>query len=228
MATNLGNMSNEVFNQLIKEDYWISSIAKACEGVSKEGAHLYWRTVTYPNEYYVSEEQISFAKKEFKRRHDEMLAGIKDYELCFVAMGMDYEPTRENEVGCHRFHCEFTNLDGKQFFIEFSVTNYFNGSYHKDKYLYVSYSIDRGLEEKREKERVKICMWNKRHERLAWRRVPDVQDYYNAMGVNSDYRIEPTWDEIVKFINRHYKCNYESARLFRHFFVSHDEYVCHC
>jgi hypothetical protein len=227
MATNRGKMSDETFRQLIKEDYWISNIAKACEGVSKEGAHLYWRTVTYPDEYYVSEDQISFAKKEFKRRHDEMLAGIAERELCFVAMGMDYEKKGADDIGNYRICCEFTNLDGKQFFIEFSSTNFYLGSYTKEHY-YVSYSIDRGLEKQREQEREKVFNWNRRFPRMMWKPVPDMQDYHNAMGVCTNSYIERTWSEVLDFVNRKYKCNYKCARLFEHFFVDYKEYVCHC
>lgn len=201
MARNLGNMSDEIFSQLINEDKWISEIAFAVEGVSKEGKHKYWRTVTYPDEYYVTEEQIAKAKVEFARRKKEEIESIGKGDLAFVAMGMCFKPYKEDGVGCHRMRCDFTNLEGEQFFLELTLGA--NG------FFFVDFSIDR---QKQEED-------NKSH---GFR-----QTCYYAKGATRQTYVDDTWHDVIRFVNKTYGCDYKTAKLFR-YFVNPDDYVCHC
>lgn len=201
MARNLGMMSDEVFSQLIKEDKWISEIAFACECVSKEGKHLYWRTVTYPDEYYVTEEQISIAKKHFERRKKEEIESLGKGDLAFVAMGMCFKPFEENGVGCHRMRGDFTNLKGEQFFLELTLG--------MDGGFFVDFSIDR--QKQKEDEESKGFQ----------------QTCYGAKGVDHRTYVKDTWPAVLDFVNKTYGCDYKTAKLFR-YFVSPDDYVCHC
>lgn len=201
MARNLGTMSKEVYSQLIKEDEWISAIAKATEGVTKEGKHLYWRTVTYPNDYYVTEEQIFDAKKHFERRKKEEIESLGKGDLAFVAMGGCFKSHNPNGVGCHRMRGDFTNLKGEQFFLELTLGA--NGVF------FVDFSIDR----QKQKEDEEKCGFQ--------------QTCYYAKGADRKTYVQENWDAVLDFVNKTYGCNYKTAKLFR-YFVSPDDYVCHC
>ena len=202
MATNKGILDQSTFETLIKEDYWIKEITCATRGVDKNGNHLYWRTVSYPIEYYVTPEQIETAKKEYQRRRREELDNLQPGEIAFVAMGMDFYDGEkiENSPNNHRIRCYFYNKYGHKYFIELTSTM-------DCKSYYVDFSVDADLEEKREKEHSFI------------------QDYYNACGLARSARIPTTWDAIINLINKNYKCNYTTGKLFK-YFISPDDYIC--
>ena len=54
---NQATMTDELFEQFIKEDKWIHEIRNACKCCYSDGSFRYYRTVTYPTEYIVSEHQ---------------------------------------------------------------------------------------------------------------------------------------------------------------------------
>lgn len=223
MATNKGQMTDEVFRQLITQDYWISHMAYPVNCCDKNGVHTHWCTCTYPDEYILSEEQVSEAKRKFCRLHDEYLQSIKKGELVFVASGMDYNSGLPEGVNNYCIHCDFKNARGEQFAI------YLATSFRDDK-LYVDFSIDRQLQKKYDEEYRRRREFNrgKPYREQDHRDIP--QYYYNAKNVekNQDVRIEPTWPAVIRFINSTYGCNYTSARLFRYYIVNADEYVCEC
>ena len=139
MDTKLGQMTDEHFRHLIKEDYWISHIAHPVKCCYADGRFKHFRTCTYPYEYILSDEQISIAKKEYQRRHNEELANLKKGELAFVCMGMDFTPRTKNGIGNHRIRAEFRNSKGTHYFVEFSTC--------LDPYnFFVDYSIERETE----------------------------------------------------------------------------------
>lgn len=193
-------MDAVTFNNLIKEDYWIAQISYACEGCDKYGKHLYYRTVTFPVEYYVTAEQIETAKKEHARRHREELDNLKPGELAFVAMGMDfYGEQLEDSPNNHRIRCYFRNDAGHRYFIELTATM-------DNRHYYVDFSVDAELEDQRRAEH------------------SFVQDYYNACGLSRSVKIPATWTAIIDLVNRSYKCSYKSGKLFK-YFIEPDEYT---
>lgn len=220
MANNKGQMSNEVFEKLIKEDYWIAHMATPVNCCDKGGRHTHWRTCSYPDEYIINEEQIKVAKREYKRRHDEELANIKQGDLCFVAMGMDFNPTMEGEVGNHRMRAEFKNRSGRRFFIEFTLCM-------DNKNFYVDFSIDRDLQAQREREAKEHYEAQKLLPRNKQTWHEDPQDYYDAMDVTRSTLVAATWDAVLDFVNKTYGCDYKRTKLFRNF-VCCEEYVCYC
>lgn len=222
MATNKGVMTDEVFRQLITQDYWINNIAYPVNCCDKNGVHKHWRTVTYPDEYIVSEQQIAEAKRQYSRRHAECLMSIKKGDLIYVAMGMDYDSHLPDGVNNYRFRGDFKNTDGEQFFVEFITSA-------RDNMLTIDFSIDRQLQKKYEEEYRQWREFNKDkpYHLQDKRKIP--QYYFNAKNVEKKQhvRVEATWPAVLRFINSTYGCCYTSARLFR-FFVHPDEYVCEC
>ena len=224
MANNKGLMTDEIFRQLIKEDKWIREIAHAVEGVRYNGnvkEHLYWRTVSYPDEYYVTEAQISEAKKHYQRRHDEEMANLKKGELAFVCMGSMYSPKKENGVGCYRIRCEFKNINGNHYFIEFSLSG------RGDEMYYIDFSIDRDRQAEYEKAHLQ---WWQKNKDLPLRKRENFnfnEGCHCACGVGRNMEVSATFPDILDFVNRHYKCNYKSVKLFE-YFISPDEYINEC
>ena len=220
MANNKGQMSNEVFKKLIKNDYWVSNIALPVNCCDEYGNHTHYRTCSYPDEYIINEEQIKEAKREYKRRHDEEINNIKRGDLCFVAMGMSFNTTNKNDVGNHRIRAEFKNRNGKHFFIEFTL-----GMDNKN--FFVDFSVDRDLQEQREREKKEHYEAQKLLPGYKRTYYEDPQDYYYAMGITRSVQVTANWDAIIDFVNKTYDCDYKRAKMFK-YFVDYTEYVCYC
>ena len=115
------NMTSEKFHELITDDKMLYKIANASPCYRSDGKTLiHYRTVTYPTEYIVTEEQIAEAKRLVKIRHDEILREIGFNELVFSPIGMSYEHPNKDNVRNYRIRCKFRNLKGETFFVEFS------------------------------------------------------------------------------------------------------------
>lgn len=219
MAYNKGLMSDETFRQLIKEDEWISNIARPVACYDKFHKFLHFKTCSYPYEYIVTEEQIAEAKKLWEKRRQEEIASLEKGVLAFVAMGCDFTSKYENGVGNHRMRGDFKNSKGEQFFVEFT-------RFANEEIFTIEYSIDRALQKKYNKE----CEEQfERNAKLPWkernhRGIP--QYYYNARGAERK-EVKATWDDVLEFINETYGCNYKSAKLF-HWFVRPEDFVSEC
>jgi len=150
MANNKGQVNDETFRQLIKQDKWIREISHAVGCYDKNHNFKHYRTVSYPDEYIVTKEQIAEAKKHYQRRHDEVLADIKKGDLVFVAMGCDYQSKYENAVNNHRMRCYFRDINGHRYFIEFcQCENHWEKVVGKDSpvntkgdWFFIDFSID--------------------------------------------------------------------------------------
>lgn len=115
------NMTSEKFHELITDDKMLFAIANASPCYESDGKTLiHYRTVTYPTEYIVTEEQIAEAKRLTKIRHDEILSEIGFNELVFSPMGMSYEHPDKDNVRNYRIRCKFRNLKGENYFVEFN------------------------------------------------------------------------------------------------------------
>jgi len=180
--------------------------------------------VNYPScsdVHDITPEQIAEAKLHFQRRHDEEIASLQKGVLAFVAMGSNFTSKLPNGVGNHRMRGDFKNSIGEQFFVEFCLSAV-------GETFWVDYSIDRDLQKKYEEECRLLYEYNKdkTYREQIHKEIP--QYYYNARCVNrTNVKISATWDEVLKFINKTYGCNYKTAKLFR-YFVSPDDYVCFC
>lgn len=115
------NMTSEKFHELITNDKMLFAIANASSCYKSDGKTLiHYRTVIYPTEYIVTEEQIAEAKRLTKIRHDEILSEIGFNELVFSPMGMSYEHPDKDNVRNYRIRCKFRNLKGENYFVEFN------------------------------------------------------------------------------------------------------------
>lgn len=219
-------LTDELFAQAMACDKGIYECATA-NGYCDKNHRLIGKYVNYPSwrdVHDISDEQIAIAKENYQRRKNEELANIKRGEIVFVAMGGDFTPKIENGVGNYRMRCDFRNSAGEQFFIELCA-------YHPDpdKGFYVDFSIDRQLQKQHENEVSAMVERNKNRPFLEREHTTSIpQYYYNAKGVQKkSFEIPFTWDNVVKFINETYGCNYKSARIFR-YFIRPEDYVCVC
>ena len=194
----MGQMDNETFAKLIKEDYWISNIAHAVGCYDSKMQFKHYRTVTYPIEYIVTEQQIEEAKKAYSHRHNELLDSLKPGELVFVTMGMNFDNELSDSPNNHRIRCNFKNAAGNEYFIELTATM-------DCKNYYVDFSIQKEY-------------------KLTEEGMQTIK-HYGACGLDRNSQIPATWDAILNLVNKTYKCNYTTGRLFKHF-ISPDEYTC--
>lgn len=218
-------LTDELFAQAMACDKGIHECALA-GGYCDSHGHQIGKYVDFPSwedVHDITDEQIAIAKENYQRRRTEELSGIKRGEIVFVAMGCDYTPKIENGVGNHRMRCDFCNSAGEQFFVEFC-------SCHPDpdKGFYIDFSIDRQLEKQYKDEQEARYERNKNLPIGKRENTMIPQYYYNAKGVQKkSFAVPFTWDNVVKFINETYGCNYQSGRLFR-YFIRPEDYVCKC
>lgn len=197
MTRNKIILNNTTFENLIKEDYWIHCIAQPVTCLDQYGKFEYYRSCSYPIEYIVTPEQIERAKTEYNRRRREELESLQPGILAFVPMGMDFDVKLDNSPNNHRIRCNFYNSKGHKYLIELTAT--------MDKKQYsVNFSVDVDLEEQR--------------------KGTFIQDYYGACGLTCNVKIPATWPAILQLVNRAYKCNYTTGKLFK-YFINPDEYT---
>lgn len=186
-------MTEEKFAELIKQDKWINNIQYACKCCDRDGKFKYYRTVSYPTSYIVSEDQIAKAQELASIRKNEILDSIKRGDLVFKAMGMSYNGTYTDGVNNHRIRCNFKASNGKKYFVELIQAG--------EDAFWVDFSIDLDVEE---------------------------GQGYGAMSVEKKVFKQPfTWENVLRFINNTYGCNYTSARLIE-YLVSYKDWVCEC
>lgn len=212
-------MTDEMFNTLVNDDKWISEIASPISHTDKSLRHQFYATVTYPIEYIVNDEQIAKAKELKEKRRAEILSSIKKGELVFKAMGGNFNSKYKNGIGNHRVRCYFKNSEGRKFFIELL------GFPEDEHRFYIDFSIDEDLKVIREKE-FKDAIDYRRKVNGHWF-VEEKQDYY-AFKMDKTYqRIPYTFDDVIKFVNETYGCNYKVGRKID-WLVSCDEWCCQC
>ena len=203
-------MTNEMFEELIKQDKWIREIGRPVKCCDQYGNFKHYRTCTYPTEYIVSEEQVRMASEHYQRRHDEVLAGIKNGELVFRAMGGDYPARFEGDVCNHRMRCYFKNSAGRTWFVELLKTSEFWEKEYK-----ADFNYDFAFEVIDGKDHYEI------HPPFP------VVEHEGRKFLDRRIYKPFTWENVLEEINTRFGCNYSSARL-ENYFVSWDEWVCEC
>ena len=206
---NQATITDELFEQFIKEDKWIHEIRNACKCCYSDGSFRYYRTVTYPTEYIVSEHQIEIAAKLYDKRHDEVLANIKKGELVFRAMGGSYSPRFEDDVCNHRMRCYFKSSCGRTWFAELCRTS----EEREEKGIGFYYDFAFGV--------------------IDGKSCYDISPSFPIIEqgghrfYNRDIYRPFTWKNVLEEINSRFGCNYTSARL-ENYFVGYKEWVCEC
>jgi hypothetical protein len=113
-------LTDEKFNEIYTNEKFRNEVAFAVSCYDSAHHFKYKKTVSYPDEYIVTDEQIKEANKELQRAKQETYKKYGD-SLLFVGMGMTYEPRYEDDVCNHRIRTEFLNSKGKQYFVEFGT-----------------------------------------------------------------------------------------------------------
>lgn len=219
---NFKELTDELFNELIKEDKWIALIADPTDHCDAGFRHKFYATCSYPTEYIVTDAQIAKARQIREERRQEILSSIKKGDFVLRSMGGSFASSKyEDGIGNHRVRCYFKNKDGRKFFIEL-----LGGDKDEDSFL-VEYSIDEDLREKREKEF--LLEIEKREAQKGRWHIEEKQDYYCAAGIRSmeKQNIPYTFSSIVNFINKKYDCNYKTAKKID-YLVKYEEYCCEC
>lgn len=212
MANRQEIMTDELFNELIKHDKWIHEIGRPVKCCTREGHFKHYRTCTYPTEYIVSEEQVRMADEHYKRRHDEVLAGIKKGELVFRAMGGEYPSRFDGDVCNHRMRCYFKCSAGRTWFVELLRTSmYWENEYAADFYYDFAHEVIDG----------------ESHYEIH-PPFPVIEREYDGRKYLDKRICKPfTWQNVLEEINTRFGCKYTSARL-ENYFVSCEEWVCEC
>jgi hypothetical protein len=108
--------------------------AHACYSSLDTGCKfLYFKALHYPEEFIVTPEQISVAKKLIENERKVILKRYKN-TLLFVGFGMAFAPSTPLFVGNHRIRTEFLNAKGERCFIEICAKV-------DHEYMYVTHSI---------------------------------------------------------------------------------------
>lgn len=209
-------LTDEMFRELIKEDYWIDRIADPVKCYDENRNFLHLHTVTYPIEYIVTEQQMQVAKERAEQRKQELIEGVKPGELVFVSMGCDYSSEMPDAVGNERIRCRFIDGKGRTLFIELC-----HAAMTED--FYVNAVVDIQLEEQYRRDYWEVVEHNKKTlNRNDYKPIPSV---YYRLHIDYNKYIPGTWKSILQFINDNFHCNYTSARKIDHF-VYIDDYVC--
>lgn len=75
------------------------------------------------NDFKVSFELQEIAKKDYYKRKADIVKNIKNNELVFVGMGMDFKPCDNEHIGNHRIRTYFKDNFGVVCFVEFGTLN---------------------------------------------------------------------------------------------------------
>ncbi len=180
----LKELTNEKFKEIYTNEKFRNEVAYAHGCYTSEGSFKYKKTCSYPDEYLVTDEQIEKATQLIKKRKQEVIKENKG-NIVFVGMGMTYET--DEEIGNHRIRAEFTNKQGRRFFIEFAKGC--NGCSTR-----IDHSIDRTLEDQ----------LNGSHNRQG--------EFYNCKGLESSARASHTpykHKNLLELINREFDCNFK-------------------
>lgn len=185
----LTTLTADKFKEIYTSEKFRNEVAYAHQYADKTGKVLGRKTCAYPNEYYVTEEQVAQAQEEVKAAKVRAIEANKG-KLLFVGMGMTYEPKYEGDPGNHRIRTEFQNPNGRRFFIELG-TGAINKDHSQSDRMRIDYAIDRTRQDE----------------------LKDAHDkqsqFYNYKGLEmrknfSRYHVR----EILKLVNDNFDCNF--------------------
>lgn len=189
---NATRMTQELFNQLTQNNDWIFSIASPVSCCDKFYKFLHFRTVTYPESYIVSKEQVEQAKQ----MKEEIIKNLRKElnapgTLVLLAKGGFFSTNQKNGIGNHNVFTTFKNQEGRKFFVSFIT-----GKNGDETCFYIDFSYDRDLEEQRRSENSQR------------------QDYTNAMGIaHTCWNKAYTFDNILELVNKVFGCDYKRVAM---------------
>lgn len=232
-TNNITNLSDAKFQEIYTNDKFRNEVAHACKNCDKYGNFKYYKTVSYPESWIVTPEQMELAKAEIQRSKAEKIANLQKGALVFVGMGMDYEARFEGDICNHRIRTTFKNNEGHTYFVEFCK----NG--RKDDKLndfVCDFSIDEDWRKKQEIEAIRLLdvrnaferyspKWNEAHEAY---KANDHQRYYNAFGIqHSRLELQFSAANVLQLINETFGCSYTSL-VVDEYTLTTDDFTCFC
>ena len=174
-------LTKEKFAEIYTNEEFRLKVANphpCCDTLSK---FLHYGTCTYPQRYIVTEEQIAEAKRELQRAKAAIYEKHGN-DLLFVGNGWDYPPRYEDDPCNHRISTEFTNKDGKRFFVEFCRAVKGDG-------FIISWAIDRDKEIECEGDSLRQ------------------NEYYNYRGLmRRKFDLSYTKSNLLKLVNEEFDC----------------------
>lgn len=212
-------LTDEKLLELLKDDSMVSALANPCYVHDRYGQFAFLRTVTYPIEYIVSEEQVAKAKAVHAQRKKTILGNIVPGMLVFGAMGGNFQTETPDQVGNWRIRSNFTADDGKRYMIEFSAAVRGTG-------FYVTGAIDYEAEKEYDRQEQEVAEWNRSHLSANEHKPWPPQTCYNPFNVRDNLVDKDfTFTNILEFVNTRFGCSYSSCSLIRHI-VGYEQFTC--
>lgn len=230
---NITILSDEKFQEIYTNEKFRNEVAFASKNCDKYGNFKYYKTVSYPESWIVTPEQIELAKAERERSKAEKITNLQKGVLVFVGMGISYEARFEGDICNHRIRTTFKNNAGHTYFVEFCK----NG--RKDDKLndfVCDFSIDEDLRKEQEAEAIRLldirnaferhsAEWTKAHEAY---KANDHQRYYSAFGIqHSRLEMQFSSANVLQLINETFGCSYTSL-VVDNYTLTTDDFTCFC
>ena len=203
---NIKDLTIEEYNKYKDDDRFIHNINFAVSCCDEYGNLKYKKAMTEysiaEREFIVNDEQIKTGKKEYNRRKQEILNNIKTNELCFVGMGMDFNPVDNEHIGNHRIRTDFKDNNGVLCFVEF-------GTAINTDFLMCNYAL--------KDIKKNVSEWQSlKHQDETEKRVYLLE---NLRGGNIEY----TKKNILKLVNDNFDTNFKDIKVFS-YFINTDDY----
>lgn len=206
-----------------------NQIANAIKQCDKNGHFKFFKTVSYPLSYIVTQEQINTARKAKEEAVNKLLS-TKHSSITFIDMGANFinEPGYLNS---HRMRCYFTNNVGKHYFLEV-------GTALNKKEMRIDFAIDMDLKLECEtlrnetfakyleaknslnyafirtatKEQISTAK-QEIDKALEENRKASGQPYYNFKGLERRTGTPYTEESLLKLINEEFDCSFTSIEI---------------
>jgi len=200
----LSILTIEEYNKYFDDDRFIHNIAFAhgVEGWGNDNKALCFYTIA-KSDFKVSPELQRIAKEEYNKRKLAIINNIKDNELIFVGMGMDFKPCDNEHIGNHRIRTYFKDKFGVVCFVEF-------GTSMDNRFLRCDHAI------------YNTKTKNKEWLSLKQREISEKRTDLETKNLND---FEYTKENILLLINGEFETSFNDVKVFS-YFVNTDDYIC--
>lgn len=219
MGNKQERLTDKKLLELLKDDSMVTALAYPCAVHDKYGRFAFLRTVTYPIEYIITDDQVATAKAVHAQRKKTILGNIVPGMLVFGAMGGNFQTEKPDQIGNWRIRSNFVADDGKRYMIEFSPAVTRTG-------FRVSAAIDYEAEQEYYRLEREVAEWNSTHLPANQHKPWPPQTCYNPFGVKDTFVDKDfTFTNVLEFVNERFGCSYTSCSLIRHI-VGYEEFTC--
>lgn len=203
-------LTDELFQKIYSDPKFRNDITFAAKWIDKSNNVEQWHASSYPQNYIVTEEQITIAKDEREKANISIREKHKN-DLLFKGMGSEFSPRWEDDITNHRIRTYFKNRHGRLFFIEILASN--------DKKLIVdcAQDIDAEKEFKAKQEAVNVEMqkYNRgdseyfnlqKKKNDLWSEEPTC-NYGGVRKLEDKYIC--TQSDIIRLVNEVFECDFK-------------------